>query len=236
MKKFLRNMNRGIALLIVLVIGFVGYVVYDSVSFKKEEPRIEALMEEYFGALDEMSMLPEEYRRAGTKPPQEVIDQKRAENRAVLDKYFTTKEVRNGWMNKADVLVNLDDMLDKLKSGKNYVTDVEIGFKGVNGIKKIAPNTATVNVNYFCTFRAVGDCDIFVGGDFTRTEWQVGSPSELADGKLREYKFTDCTTELILYKAADGWKIAKLSGSGWSSANPVIVDDTSSEGGAADGE
>ncbi len=236
MKKFLRNMNRGIALLIVLAIGFAGYVVYDTVSFKKEKPQIEKLMESYFGELNQMSLLPEEYRTAGKLPTQEVINQKRTENRAVIDKYFTTKEVRNGWMDKGEILRELDAMLEKMKSGNDFVTGVEIGFKDVESIKKIAPNTAVVNVNYFYTYRAVGNCDVFTGNGFSHTEWMVNNPAELSDGKLREYKATQCSTDFTLYKTSDGWKIAKLSGSGSWSSSPVIVVDNSSEGGTTDGE
>ena len=39
MKK-LRNLNRGIILFIVLIIGFGGYIVYDNIRFKKEKPAI----------------------------------------------------------------------------------------------------------------------------------------------------------------------------------------------------
>lgn len=236
MKKFLRNMNRGIALLIVLVIGFVGYVVYDNVSFKKEKKPIEDFLKNYYSELAQISLLPEEYRTAGAKPPKEVIDKKRAENKAFLDKYYTTKQVNTGWRDKDDILRNMEDMYAKMQSGKSCVTELEFGFKSAESIRKIAPNTVVASVNYFGTIRAVGDVIVFTGGDFFHSEYELyNDSSALTDGKLREYKIS-YGMELTLYKTSEGWKIAKSGSSWWSNVTPTVVDDTASKGGTTDGE
>ena len=56
MLNFLRRVNRGVVLAIVLVVGLSAFFVVDNSRFKKEIPEIEELIEEYLQACAEISI------------------------------------------------------------------------------------------------------------------------------------------------------------------------------------
>lgn len=234
LKKFLKNMNRGIALLVVVIIAFVGYVVYDNTSFKKETPQIEALMEEYFGKIPNMNLLPEAYRTYGKAVPKSVIDEKIKENDKIIDQYWTEKKLTGYYgSDKADIKQQLKETIHSMQSGDGVILAAELGFKEVSKIQKTSPTTADVEVTFYSSFDAIGNCMVYNGTYPEPIIYSAGYYSkegeEVQDGKARNYKTTDIRMEFTLAKTADGWKIAATSG-GYSSGGgsvTIIGEDTS---------
>ena len=62
MKSFLRTMNRGVALAIVLFAGLIVFFIVDGVTFAKEKPALKDWLEEYLEECAKINLLPEQYR------------------------------------------------------------------------------------------------------------------------------------------------------------------------------
>ena len=115
MKK-LRNLNRGIILFIVLIIGFGGYIVYDNIRFKKEKPAIEKVVTEYFEQIGEMNLLPEQYRKVGEPVPREIIQKKIEDNIKIIDQYWT-KDLDTDYRTKEDMKTELKRLFENQQLG-----------------------------------------------------------------------------------------------------------------------
>lgn len=98
--KLLKNINRGIALLVILSIGLAIYVLYDNNRFKKEQPVIGKLLTEFTEQTADMMLLPQEYRVYKKKLPQEILMKKAEENNKIIDKYWTTETQKNIWFTR----------------------------------------------------------------------------------------------------------------------------------------
>ena len=84
---FLRRINRGIVLAIVLVIGLSCYLVVDNIAFKEEREAIKQVIENYTKDMETFLLLPEQYREIGVAVPDSVIEDKTKENNILIKKY-----------------------------------------------------------------------------------------------------------------------------------------------------
>ena len=56
MKSFLKRANRGLILGAIVLVGFVVFVITDTIGFKKNKPQIEAAVTAYTSALGECAV------------------------------------------------------------------------------------------------------------------------------------------------------------------------------------
>lgn len=227
MKKFLKNVNRGIVLLIVVVIGFTGYVIYDNASFKANKPAIEKMLQEYCGEIAKLNLLPEEYRDKDADLPQGVMDSQLKQNMELINRYWTTQRTPNTWGGKDQLRYNMEYMLDTMKTEGGRILDFELGFRGVEDIKKIAPGTARVTLSFYMNFDAVGNCQYFDGFQTNELSYfdYNSDPSQLNDGKVRSYSSTRTNAEITVIKTSDGWKISGISSMWYEDRQVQVKDD-----------
>lgn len=225
MKK-LRNLNRGIILFIVLIIGFVGYIVYDNIRFQKEKPAIEKTVTEYFEQIGEMNLLPKQYRKLGEPVPKEVVQQKIADNNKLIDQHWTTKS-GNDYRTKEDIKTELKRLFENQQSGNNKIQDATCGVKKVSDIKKTSPNDASAMVEFFLSLELPQNAEFYNG-----TWWMDtvnGYLPENGNGAstIGTYQ-TTITLELEMTRVRGEWKIASLGNSYSSSGGNFTLhsDDT----------
>ena len=62
MKNVYKRINRGLVLAGVLLVGFVIYVISDTLQFKKTKPLLKDMAADYMQKLCELNVTPEKYR------------------------------------------------------------------------------------------------------------------------------------------------------------------------------
>ena len=226
MKK-LRNLNRGIILFIVLIIGSGGYIVYDNIRFKKEKPAIEKVVTEYFEQIGEMNLLPEQYRKVGEPVPREIIQKKIEDNIKIIDQYWT-KDLDTDYRTKEDMKTELKRLFENQQLGNNKIQDATCGVKKVSGIKKTSPNGATATVEFFLSLELQQNAEFYNGTWWLNTA-NDGYVSENGSDtqQLGTYQ-TTMTLTLEVTRVRGEWKISSTGG-GYSSGNTTFIpatDDT----------
>lgn len=211
MKK-LRNLNRGIILFIVLIIGFGGYIVYDNIRFKKEKPAIEKVVTEYFEQIGEMNLLPKQYRKLGEPVPKEIIQKKIADNNKLIDQYWTKKS-GNDYRVKEGIKTELKRLFENQQLGNNKIQDATCSVKKVSGIKKTSPNGATATVEFFLSLELQQSAEFYNGTWWLNTA-NDGYVSENGSNtqQLGTYQIT-ITLELEMTRVHGEWKISSTGNS-----------------------
>lgn len=225
--KFLKNMNRGIALLILVAIGFGCYVAYDYASFKKEKPEIEAFLKEYTQKTADFVLLPEGKRSFG-QVDAETVQAKIEENTKVINQYWTIY-TGNGFYNDIQaVKQNYEEILRCANSGdpdsNGLFLKAEVVVNKVEKIKKTSPNTAEASVTYLVSYE-------YQGNPLSYVCWlEPINEQPVSDDHTRACKYTDVTTNYGLTKTSDGWKISWISGWSYSKSTPEIIGEEGDHG------
>ena len=219
--KFLKNMNRGIALLIIAAVGFGCYVAYDYASFKKEKPEIEALLKEYTQKTADFVLLPEGERNFKNVSA-EAVNAKTEENNKIIDSYWTVNNSKNQfYTNKEEVKSDYQEVLlravSKNDAENGLYQKAELLIDEMEGIKKTSPNTAEARVTFMVSYE-------YQGNPYEYVSW-LGPINDqpVTDDNVRSCKFTDVTIAYGLTKTKDGWKISWASGWSYSKSTPEIV-------------
>lgn len=87
MKKFLRRMNRGVALAIVLVIGLAVCLTVESVRFEGEREVIRARVEGLLADASGLNVFPDEYNVPGAQLPEDVKQRQKDRIAEVRERY-----------------------------------------------------------------------------------------------------------------------------------------------------
>ena len=134
-RNVIRRVNRGIVLAVLLVLGLIGYLVYDNARFNNtEKDAIKNMLEEYASVAGDLNILPDQERVPGKKPSEEAIKKKLEENRAVLEKYLTTLKEYESQYN--DAVRSLETIFKENAESCAYVTDCEFTVTSVKNLKK----------------------------------------------------------------------------------------------------
>lgn len=214
MKK-LRNLNRGVILFIVLIIGFVGYIVYDNVRFRKEKPAIEKTITEYYEQIGEMNLLPKQYRKLGEPVPKEVIQKKIADNNKLIDQYWT-KNLGNDYYTKEEMKTELKRLFENQQSGNYKIQDATCGVKKVSDIKKTSPNGASAMVEYFLSLELPQNAEFYNGSGWLNTVDGYLPENGNDTSTIGTYQ-TTITLELEMTRVRGEWKISS-TGTSYSSS------------------
>lgn len=191
-----RNINRGLVLGAILIVGTVGYVVYDNAAFKKEKPEIQQTVEAFVQKMSDAN--------SGTQE-----DVKNNWTQIVFDNFsdYTPNDMYY-FLDDDNLLSELCYEYDNC-TGK--ITKSFISIIGTPKINKTGPNGATVTFDYSLYFEAVGGTAEYV--DFWGT-----STTYCWDGDIspsRPYKFSG-SGDAVLYleKSDDEWKIGYIQSDG----------------------
>ncbi|MGN0595187.1 MAG: hypothetical protein ACI4I6_08505 [Hominimerdicola sp.] len=189
-----RNINRGLVLGAILIVGSVGYVVYDNAAFKKEKPEIQQTVEAFVQKMSDANL--------GTKE-----DVKNNWTQIVYENFsdYTPNE------NSMDYFLNDDNLLSDL--GYKYdnctgkITKSIISIIGTPKIQKTGPNGATVTFDYSLYLEAVGGTAEYV--DFWGTSATYCWDGDISPSK--SYKFSESGHAVLYFeKADDEWKIGYI--------------------------
>lgn len=233
MKSFLKKMNRGVALAIVLLAGLIIFFIADNAVFAKEEPMLKDWLEEYLQECEKVNLLPEEYREAGANVPDEVIEAKTQELKDFVEKYFTEfKRYDNAYYTSAKKQMNLlaDAMFKENKSTGNTIQDVQFSLVVINGVRKQATNAVLlhfrVNVNITASPQAR-----FV--EIARPGWNAIPIMGRTTGSTNEVQeMTNVyQTAVTLFKVGGVWKIAEVQGGSYINGGGGNVEYSYSYGG-----
>jgi len=158
---FLRRVNRGIVLAIVLVVGLVGYLVVDNITFKAERDVIRQVLDEYTEAIESFNLLPEEYREIGVKVPDSVIEAKGKENKELIDKFFANGVTNYGWNMKQSTISNVEYVLKGNQETGNKIKDYDVSLKQVKNITKHGASLVSLEAVMIVTVTATEEATIF---------------------------------------------------------------------------
>lgn len=206
--KFLKNINRGIVLLLIIGIGFAVYVTYDYVLFA-DRSEIEALVKEYTQKTAAMTLLPEEERNY-QNVSESAVQKKLAENQQILDQYWTPVQTITYYPHKKSEENVLEYALEKAIESdpeqNGIVLDAEFVIGQVKDIRKTSPKTAEATVTYHITYRFQGNPSLYpIDMYWSNDPWS--DEPQVKDDKVRVYKDTVNVTYGLL-ETQDGWKLS----------------------------
>jgi len=165
---FLRRVNRGIVLAIVLVAGLTGYLIFDNIAFKAERDVIKQVLGEYTEAMQSFNLFPEEYREIGVNIPDSVVEAKRKENKELIEKFFVDTTTNYGWNLKQSVSDNIEYMLKNNQETGNKIKGYDVSLKQVKSITKYGSSLVSVEAVMTVTMTAtegVVNFEVFHGGN-----------------------------------------------------------------------
>ncbi len=225
--KFLRNVNRGIVLLIAAAVCFAGYVTYDNIMFNKEKPEIEALVEEYSAQLPQMMMLPEseqKYRNVSA----DAVNKKLEDNNKLFGQYWTVNAAvddRNHYTSQglSDVKNSFENILrstiDKDVKANGVILDCQVVVKNVSDIKKVSPGVVQAEASISLSYEFRGNPLLYTGSSVILPT--DGEP--VTDDKIRTFSLEGYPV-YTLTKTGNGWKISGLAWSTYSAGGVAIYE------------
>lgn len=222
MKSFFKRVNRGLILAAVLLIGFIIFVIGDTISFKKCKPEIENAVIEYTDSLAECAV---------TAESEEEFSKKTED---MLSKYWCSDKISA----EKDFfyLMNLGNMRYQLKNIGNEMYSQTQNIGEVTKweatpysfqIKKAGTGVASVSFSCDITAEFTGDpylitpSEIMKVSDFLYGEYKTSSDSMKITLGLH--------IEIKMRETSDGWKICRSQSWGWEEPQLTIIDST--EGG-----
>lgn len=222
----LKNINRGLVLGAVLVIGTAGYVVKTRQDFKADKSVIEDSVRQSISALSEVNTADTDAKR------QKIYD--------FLNEYFTDYSNENdyGWK-KSDYLSLAGDDSNFSQGG---VTKCEYEITDIS-LKQWGPNGAMAELSFSAYYEYWGDhpdiLDLW-GMTYAQGGADYYSPEDIPENErdmsFKENISGDCSMYLV---EKDGkWKIASVQYMNWWENDFAPLDDSVSDGeeAYADGE
>lgn len=198
----LKNMNRGIALGLVLAIGTGIYVAVENAQFKNSQSDIENVVNEYCAAL--------------VKSNVGNIKEKQNSWNDLVNNYFVDYNNEYDYsIHKSQLLSNISSFTSEFVTddesflSKDCVTSADYEVSDIT-IKKSGNTGATVtfSCSVYYEYSGVPLCLDFNGiGSLDNGYYENENNSDKSYKGTREY--SGCS--LLLMKEADGWKIASMS-------------------------
>lgn len=235
-KKFLRKINRGVVLFIVLLIGFIIFVTAQTIGFRREKTVIKELCNEYCKALCEMSITPSDsYKKADTlSDSQNAAIANKIDDFAKfwavtdtidnIDYYTNVSEMKTAVKSaleenyKANAFIS--DMICKIDDDSFYITqvaddlahvsfDCEYTVSHTNGVKVPID---LLGIDYYAPFT---EANIYENGDGTYINTDTGETMTKAEYDRFIESLPDTKTrtyiesfgDFYMRKTADGWKV-----------------------------
>lgn len=182
MRLLLKKINRGAALMLVLVLAVTAYLIIEGKANNSEKPGIEKLCKDFFEDYTVLSMLPEKY--IGETADQKQFNEYLEKTEEKILKYFIGKPeklsrlamepIENGLSAQFSSGVALNDLERKIKAFESYIFEKDF---------------VTVDV---------------------RSEIKFTSPSSKSGGTGMKTQ-TDVVDTILLQKTGEGWKIVSAS-------------------------
>lgn len=211
----LRNINRGLVLGAVLIVGVSGYEIYQNSAFKKSKPEIEKLTHE----------ITEEMGNASVGDDKAVKDNWTK----LIDKYFTEYQndmdfgfTRSDYTSAAKD--NIDNKFGKVTAAETKLADLKVSKYGNNG--------AMVTFEWTGYFEYEGyDINIPAIAPYG-VDINCSEDHEQASEKHKNDKGSntfETSVQMYLQKKQDGWKIASIETYGISTSGSSSFEDNAEE-------
>lgn len=248
MQKFLKRVNRGLVLLILMLVVFVIYVIADTTSFKKNKPELKSIVDAYVTEIAANAVTPEQYRKdSKTTLPKEAMDSLNDASQKLIDKYwksapendfsylygFSKDEVASEWKHQPTSDINWHTDNGYVTKWAPYLNDSSVS------IKKSGSNVATVTLSYNIVISYVGNPLVLfptgafdaanMGGYYYVVDGSGNMNSNVSDTETTVSLDTDLS--FTLSKEDGEWKIIYADYHGWSSETVSGDDTEQSEGG-----
>lgn len=224
MKSFLKRANRGLILGAIVLVGFVVFVITDTIGFKKNKPQIEAAVTAYTSALGECAVTSSSKDEFKKKADNLMSDYWCSDsNSGNSDNYYEINI--SGYRNQLDTVAAEDYSGKKTENKITKWTANPFDFS----ITKSGPGYATVQF----------ECEIvaeFTGNPYLLTPCEVMPVRDFSyygdshDNTNALTQFSMSATYVIKVKEIDGkWKVCSAQSWGWASPELTVLDQT--EGG-----
>ena len=162
---FLRRVNRGIVLAILLIIGLACYLIVDNIAFKDEREAIKQVLEDYAKDMGTFLLLPEQYREIGVSVPDSVVENKIKENNELVNKYFTSENSGNNRYNifniEESIANELKILLKNNQESRNKIKSYEAKITKVKSIAKNGTSLVSVEAVMDITTIATRGAEMF---------------------------------------------------------------------------
>lgn len=218
MSKFLKKINRGVALGIIMLIGLIVFFIMDSAAFAKEEPELKDFLDEYLEECAKINLLPAQYREPGVSIPDEVIEAKTKEGKEFVEKYFTDYKRGNYYSDKENLLLTMGSVYKTNRDSKYAIKDFKYSLISISGIQKQSSNAVKIRFKANMTVSASPDAQFI---NMTHLEpfryLESNGGSDVKDMSM-EIEYT-----LVLFKVGDQWKIAYSEGYYTGAVRTVVV-------------
>ncbi len=216
LKRFFKRMNRGIALLIITVIAFSGYLVVDAIAFEGQKDSITEFITTYIEEFPQMNLLPEEYREAGKEvSEEEVAEDKKQENLDFINSYWLKVENNNGYSwGDIEHMKNyvIDDLYENhiLAQTQGVVLESEANVQSVTDIKKLSSNSIQTTVKYSIVVNVIGNGGYYNGGydvQYGEYNYEMTEDADLTEDKSIKLNME---AQYIITNTSVGYKITNI--------------------------
>lgn len=140
-KKFIKRVNRGLFLGILLIVGLVSYVVADSIEFKRNKPEMKQFLEQYYQDIDSCISTDD---IKGQKAVNDLI----SKYDTLINNYWVQTEpnIYNYFSSKSAVI----DLAKSYEEGNSDIGQIKEWNYSLSQVKvtKTGPGTADIKYNY----------------------------------------------------------------------------------------
>ncbi|MCL1790924.1 MAG: hypothetical protein FWG40_06135 [Peptococcaceae bacterium] len=220
-RKFFRQINRGIVLAIIVAIALTGYLIVDGVAFASEKTAIRDMLAAYAQEAETMSVLPEDVRQPGKKAPMSTIEKKMEQTKPIMEKYLTDSVSWNG-----SAYLNAQTSLEYALKENNdlcaYVTECKFDVTNVSKLRKITTDLAIGDVTVRANIQTIGRPTYLLmfmqipadmnNGIFFNNKPGIGSE---VDTTPHTYSKEITFLEVYFKKTNGTWKVAETNGGYW---------------------
>lgn len=216
MKKFLKRVNRGLLLGGIVLVGFVVFVITDTMSFKKNKPVIEDAVRSYVEQLGNTAVT-----KGITK------DEIKKNIDSLINNCWTFSEKEIGGMNQSEYKNSLELVTEDQDEGA-YISKWTASISDVS-ISKAGPGYAIAKFDCQIVAEFVGNAYFVTPGGIYPMEIYVDYGGEIPK-ELSKIAY-DGIYQLTLVQKGGRWKIAGTESYGWNSCSITSAD--GGEGGNA---
>ena len=208
----LKKINRGLVLGAVLIAGTAGYIVYGSIQFKKSEPEIQKIIQDFNEKAVQANI--------GGK------DKVKDNWEHIIADYFTEYKT-----NSMNYCLNLDELANQINffdspEYKGTITKAETTINGSPKISKAGSNGAAVTFSVSTYYEAEGGLVCYM--DYSGySEYDSTYEDDSNEQNIKPYKFSASQDQVTVYleKTNNGWKIGYIESQGSNIDSFEILDD-----------
>ena len=231
-KKFMKKLNRGLALALVLVIGLAIYIAVDETRFKKEKPQIVQTLNAYMADLGKVMNTPEEYQKLGEKMPEEALKQQEKELEEVLNRYWISTGSRgeNYYYSETylqEWLQIVNALLEQTSYGNGYLSSWNCRIEGSPQIYKNGSDSATVQLDYTLIAEYTGKVNVPGPDSYASLSVELetdGSSQQEQENQAMRLTVTG-SLGFELERSDNTWRIKSTTGNGYNYSEPVPVNE-----------